>query len=286
MPHRWVLCRYDGLHFPGHLSVKAGEYFAWVNPEVPCWDALDDYNTLPDTVRATLAPRTGRKPDADKRAGLYRDFWNEYVPPSERAVLHRGKLVALDRIVAVDPIGDGHYALVQVFVEFDPQHGPFEPDLTAAWFEPAGAERRQVGLPADDSTRGELFPRPIPDTLYPPPSGFDHVVPRSARKLSSETETRLDALLKSPEETPEAAAHEGGDHSPDRAGGCLPQLARHRRATHFRGGGGTTPQGWSRRPDCGQRQQSRAASVAPGSGQRPAFLESALPAPRSPALPA
>lgn len=101
-----------------------------------------------------------------------RDFWEEYIEEDERVYLNVYRCVSLDRILAVDPIGDGYYSMPHLFVEFDTTDGPFTP-LKISRLERAHPYRGMVELRPEAASRVHIFPDSLPGLLEVPPKQFD-----------------------------------------------------------------------------------------------------------------
>ena len=78
------------------------------------------------------------------------------------------RAVSLDRVIAVDPTGDGYFPIPQLFVDFHPENGPFEP-ATFMRFRPTRWEGPAVDidLRPDKNNRLRLFPDPLAGVAVP-----------------------------------------------------------------------------------------------------------------------
>jgi len=199
-PPRWLLCQYLSTRTPGHFAVQCHEYLAWTTSDGTGWDALLDHDLAGPAGRAKLRSLDAWTDDQDvprEDEHAYHDFFSEYVPTHEKAALCTIRFVPLERIVAIDPIGDGHYPLPHIFVEFDEAEGPFTSRvLRLLKRHPSGA---LFDLRPTDENRVALFPRPLPLTLFPPLPAFDGPGSPEAT-LSADGVARLDGTLVSIEE--------------------------------------------------------------------------------------
>lgn len=107
----WRYWRFWGHEPPDHLAFIAAEHYAYVDREKNQWDALDDLDlSWPGAQRLHGLPDRWNGNDAistyHEKEDRYRIFWSEHVPQENRAILKLLRIVPLDRIVAVDEIGD------------------------------------------------------------------------------------------------------------------------------------------------------------------------------------
>jgi hypothetical protein len=195
---RWFARRALHLRVPGHLAVLDGVHPAWIAADGRGWDFLRESNSA--GMRADLPHDAWGKRDEDddldtpedvERRGMA--FWNEYVPEKDQAWLHIQRLVPLDRVIAIDPVGDGYFPVPHVLVEFDADLGPFS-DGATGWFE-APYGRGGVAIRPNDVERVTLFPKKLPSSLYPPPPEYDPASSVRASALSEESEARARKLM-------------------------------------------------------------------------------------------
>jgi hypothetical protein len=195
---RWFARRALHLRVPGHLAVLDGVHPAWIAADGRGWDFLRECNSA--GMRADLPHDAwGRRDEDDdleasddvERRGMA--FWNEYVPEKDQAWLHIQRLVRLDSIIAIDPVGDGYFPVPHILVEFDADLGPFS-DGATGWFE-APYGRGGVAIRPNDVERVTLFPKELPSTLYPPPPDFDPALSVRAAELSEPGEARAQKLI-------------------------------------------------------------------------------------------
>ena len=193
---RWLACRATSLKSPGHLVVLRHEHLAATTPDATKWDAISDYDlaeVLADgDLRAVYA--WGRD-EGDRLDRTPQDFWNEYIAEPDRAYLKVYRAVALDRILAIDVLGDGYFPIPHVFVEFDDTHGPFEPRERAV-LERAGVGGERLELVPENTNRARIFPQPLPGAFDPPPKGFDDTG-NVTLPLTLATDDKLKAVLAS-----------------------------------------------------------------------------------------
>lgn len=170
---RWVPCMALHTRVPSHLTVLFQEHLAWVKADGSGWDALTDEDQLQDQIRVGLRNKhswLAQPAPEQHRPSNNRPFWFEYVPERERAYLKVLRYVPLERILAIDPIGDGFYPIPHLLIELNPSDGLFTQEK-GGYFESS----RDVLIPLepDPDKRIPLFPNPLPKSLYPPPPGFD-----------------------------------------------------------------------------------------------------------------
>jgi hypothetical protein len=194
-PPRWHAYRAVDTKSPGFLVVLVHEHLACVKPDGSGWDAI-----LDDDVAERLADTELRSADAwnrnrddDRGRGQAYDFWDEYIPQAEQAHLRIYRAVPLDRILAIDPEGDGCYPIPHIFVEFSGPDGPFRPRSISKLVS-SGQFRRRIEMDPCDETRIEVFPRPLPMVTDPPPASFDHTC-EPAASLSDATVQELATLV-------------------------------------------------------------------------------------------
>jgi hypothetical protein len=193
---RWLARKALHLRKPGHLAVLDGMHPAWIAPDGKGWDFMGDCNRarsavhLPPGAWARDEDDDPGRPGEDHRRLL--DFFHEYVPERDQAWVHVTRYVPLARIVAVDPIGDGYFPVPHILVEFDDDRGPYGDDLSAR-FESSG-ERGGISLRPRDVKRVKLFPKKIPEALYPPLPQFEQTAEVKPVALSSGAHGRAQAL--------------------------------------------------------------------------------------------
>jgi hypothetical protein len=120
------------------------------------------------------------------------EFWNEYIDEGDRAYLKISRLVPLDRILALDPLGDGFFPVPHILVEFSDANGPFS-DLSGRRLKRAQEYGGKVNIDPSDDNRRRIFPDPLPSDTDPEPKQFDDTGDRLL-PLSVATNERLAAL--------------------------------------------------------------------------------------------
>lgn len=193
-PPKWLACRAISARNPGHLVVLLHEHFAATTPNRSGWDAIFDHDEAQaDVVYDLRNADAWSVTESDVPEETARDFWKEYISESDRCLYAITARVPIDRILAIDPTGDGYYPVPHIFIDFDIIHGPFE------------AERRchlssesRFGYPIDldlsEETRVAIFPRPLPNKLHPPPVGFDDTS-ENVLPMSEEADEKLKTLF-------------------------------------------------------------------------------------------
>lgn len=191
---RWLICRAIHVKEPGHLLVLNRKHLAALTPDGERWDALLDHD-----VAATHAEGELRSMNAwnlDERDSVDRtphEFWNEYIPETERAELKVYRWVPFERIVAIDPLGDGYFPVSQILLDFDDATGPFGPGESVVLAR-AGMHGGRVDLRPAKSNRAAIFPKDLPGKNDPAPAQFDHTS-NQVLPLSKATGEKLLTLL-------------------------------------------------------------------------------------------
>jgi hypothetical protein len=191
-PPRWLPCRAITRKNPGCLIVLRHEYLAAMTPNHTQWDAYED-----DNVAEALAESDLRSMNAwgiDELEPSQSDamsFWWEYIPEQDRAYLKVYRAVHLDRILAIDMLGDGFFPIPHILVDFDNVNGPFTPEAILHLENPSGERLDPDPRP---SNRAQIFPKPLPGELDLPPNGFDDTIDVKT-PLSAEAEEKLSTLL-------------------------------------------------------------------------------------------
>lgn len=203
---QWMLCRAMHVKRPRSLLVLDREHLAALTPDGEGWDALLDLDVAKsmaeNEIRPLAAWGTRKEDPLEEKA---RAFWDEYIPEQERAFLKIYRYVPLERIVAIDTLGDGYYPVPHVLVEFEGKAGPFERGYLPI-LEHFGSNAGEVRISPDEANRVAIFPKSLPGELDPPLPGFDNtghqVVP-----LSETSEKKLANLFAptpdKPQSTPE-----------------------------------------------------------------------------------
>jgi hypothetical protein len=120
------------------------------------------------------------------------DFWNEYIDESQRAFLKISRAVPLERILAIDPLGDGFFPIPHILVDFAGKTSPF----TAGPFlrlEQARYLAGPIDLEVAESNRARIFPKPLPSDGAGEPEGFDDT--GEGIPLTAATDEKLKLLL-------------------------------------------------------------------------------------------
>lgn len=194
-PARWLLGVALHTKDPGHLTVLRHEFLAWVRADGTGWDALEDHDHNQARILADLMSHGAWLPNQETPPGrtpnIHQQFYQEYVPERERATLKILRHVPYERILAIDPTGDGYHPVPHLLIEFDSTNGPFAPGKSAL-FEASGYHAINCQPKADNKV--PLFPNPLPGILYPPPPGFDQTLP-STESLPDAMVERLTKAL-------------------------------------------------------------------------------------------
>ncbi|MFI5396171.1 MAG: hypothetical protein ACHQ9S_11625 [Candidatus Binatia bacterium] len=197
---RWLICRALHVKEPGHLVVLYREHLAALTPDGERWDALLDHDVAATHAEGELRSMNAwNVDDGDRFDRTPHEFWNEYIPETERAELKVYRWVPFERIVAIDPLGDGYFPVPQILVDFDDATGPFGPGESVVLAR-AGMHGGRVDLRPGKSNRAAIFPKDLPGEHDPAPAQFDHTS-NEVLPLSEVTGEKLSTLL--------AAIHEG-----------------------------------------------------------------------------
>lgn len=196
-PAQWLACTAFTVKKPGHLVILRHEYLAATSPDGKGWDAIPNHDIAETSVMGDLHAKNAWNVSYEhgQHNSIAFDFWNEYILEVDKAHLKIYRSVPLNRILAIDPLGDGYFPVPHIFVDGAGNKGPFcEGDFSV--LERIGTYDTRVALSPEEGNRIKIFPRPIPGELTLPPEGFDH----SGKKLlplSKEGGERLRAIFAS-----------------------------------------------------------------------------------------
>lgn len=202
---RWRLWKFVHAKSPSGIVVETHEFLAWVTPGGQHWDALFDYdysrdvfpNLLPHEAWGRDEKRTGHTQPHENAAHRW---WEEYVPDSDKAYLHQAGVIPFESIVAIDPIGDGHYPIPQIFVdEWTPTRGPMGSG-SYAWLTTArnfdGFSQNDISLRPSKESQLQLFPRAAEAATGVPPPGFS--IETEPKRFSAEIDAQVENALAAP----------------------------------------------------------------------------------------
>jgi hypothetical protein len=209
-PARWFLCRAVSIKKPGHLMVLQHQYFAAVNMDSNHWDAVFDFDFMLWQAQSELESKHAWTLEGrPKRGATPHSFWNEYIDEPRRAFLKIHRAIPLDRILAIDPLGDGPYPVPHLLVEFADTSGPFLP-RKFVWLVKSNRMSAPINLEASDESHVEIFPKPLPGDDDPPPAGFDDT-DTEAKPLTAEVTAKIAALVPKPLKKDRRVAEVFGD---------------------------------------------------------------------------
>lgn len=172
-PARWFACHAITTKKPAHLVVLRHEHLAATTPDGEHWDAILPHDNEEVTIEGELRAENARAvKDRDYLKSTPHSFWSEYIADQDRAYLKVYRFVPLDRVLAVDPLGDGYFPVPQVFVDFEGRDGPFRAGDFSV-LERAGGRGGRLDLVPHKDNRVEIFPNPLPEDLDLPPKAFD-----------------------------------------------------------------------------------------------------------------
>lgn len=195
---RWFARKALHLRIPGCLAIEDGVHPAWIAPDGRGWDYIRECNRA--AVLVDIPHEAWGRQDADDdpessseagRQGFA--FWEEYVPDHDQAWLHLERFVPLDRIIAIDPVGDGYFPIPHILVEFDKDLGPFRKGAKGR-FE-SGRGPGGVPIRIGDVERTDLFPKKFPELIFPPLPEHDPARSADPGELSEASDARAKRLL-------------------------------------------------------------------------------------------
>lgn len=160
---RWRLFAFDNVRDVDGPMFQVGQYLAWISPDETMWDVIPKHDISSRIQHRSLphdAWSRGDAEDAEEHGTTIDSFWREAVDDADKAHLHVAKVLSFDNIVAIDPIGDGHYPVPHVFVQrWTRDGGPFEAGevrcLTRSMLGGSRAER------VPSAPRSGFFPRQL-----------------------------------------------------------------------------------------------------------------------------
>lgn len=191
-PRRWVLGYALTLKKPDHLVVLVKEFLAAISPDGKQWDYIRNVNFVEDRADGELRAHQSWREEIDgSKCDVARAFLNEYIPEEEQAKLVVRRAVPLERLLAIDPIGDGHYPVPHIIIEFDKKNGPF----TDEYFDRLESmnQHRHLDIEPLEENRAKIFPDPLPRLKDGPPASFDQT--GKAAKLTAGGAAKFDGLL-------------------------------------------------------------------------------------------
>lgn len=194
--------------------VLAHEFLAATTDDRQKWDAIFDYDVMMNRADGELSSEQAwGRDDLQNHDRSAHDFWSEYIDEGNRAYLKILRWVPLDRILALDPLGDGYFPVPHILVEFADTTGPFTAH-EGRWLQSIRDHVGHFDIDLDENNRARIFPTPLPAGTDPEPKQFDDTG-KENQPLSTATSDRLKALLANAterksrfnlEEGPEAAA--------------------------------------------------------------------------------
>jgi hypothetical protein len=193
-PHRWIVCFVANEKYPNGFLVQHSERLAAIDFANNKWDAIQGYNSLENKIKSALLSKQAWNQEHNSRKGdLPFQFWREYIPESQQAFLKGFRFVSFDKILAIDPLGDGFYPIPQILMEFDEKDGPF---LGRTDYHLESLERHSPRLfePYPEN-RTKIFPKPLPGEFDLPPKEFDQTIEGKAQ-LTKPTDERIEKIIK------------------------------------------------------------------------------------------
>lgn len=178
---------------PRHLTVLEREHFAAISADGASWDAFLSFNLMLFRAADELENVHAWSVEGRERNTSVFDFWNEYIEERDRAFLQRRRNVELNRILALDQLGDGYYPIPHILMEFSDTSGPFTPQPWSLLID-AGALSRRVQIEPEESNRARIFPSSLPSEEAQVPEGFDSTR-QEGRPLGQQSSEKLAKLL-------------------------------------------------------------------------------------------
>ncbi len=170
---RWLVCRAISLKNPDSLTVLRREHLAAVTPDVEKWDAILDCDVFEQLAEGDLRSRNAwGYADKEPNRRTPHGFWNECIAEEDRAFLKIYRTVPLDRVLALDPLGDGYFPVPHILIDFDETNGPFDAGEIAVLDRPSHHAAAFDLRPSRDN-RTEIFPKALPAEDDPIPVRFD-----------------------------------------------------------------------------------------------------------------
>lgn len=146
-------------HEPNHLAFIFRNFFAYVDDNGEKWDTLFDYDNAP-AMYSHLLDDDERIKNMEKR-DKYWSYWYNKIPEKNRATFYVIKYINYDRILDVDEDGDLYYQGPHIYVEFDREKGPFDPEMLSEYIEFDSHFSRKYSHPTI-ANRIKFFPKRIP----------------------------------------------------------------------------------------------------------------------------
>jgi len=192
--HRWLVCRLEDLKIPGHLSVLRHRYLAAVTADRKGWDFVRSFDEEHNRIKGELSSlHAWAVRDKNLREVSEWNFWQEYISEEDRAYLEVSRCVPIERILAIDPKGDGHYPIPHLFVGFEGKNGPFNENVYSS-IVAARSDFFGFDISPGEENKVKIFPVPLPQEDDSPPDGFDDTIDVK-KSLSSQQAVKIDAVL-------------------------------------------------------------------------------------------
>lgn len=195
-PTRWTLCKAFTWKKPGLLMVLHREYLAAISADRTQWDAILDNDIFSRNAKSELRSHHAWSEDEDiddHNDRRHYDFWNEYIEESHRAYLKHIRAIPLERILALDPLGDGFFPIPHILVEFADMTGPFTSTIYTI-LDGVHSTGGRIDIDLSDENRTRIFPIPLPAETDPVPEDFDDTS-KEVSALSIASDERLQTLL-------------------------------------------------------------------------------------------
>ncbi len=150
----WIVRHLSGMAYGG-IKFRLSRYFAYLSDDGTEWDAAFGYNDgKPSGHEDPWAEESPQ--DSEIRQQIWQ-FWND-LPEKNRAWLVREGLVPFEAVLDIDEHGDEFIKQPHVYVQFEPERGPFRGFYETLTTAPFGAGRWDERHREDGATRISIFP--------------------------------------------------------------------------------------------------------------------------------
>jgi hypothetical protein len=192
-PARWIVRQALHLKEPGHLTVINHEHLAATTPDGLGWDVLLETDLSEHMVHSELRSKNAWSiKDTYQKKKDAHDFWNEYIDEIDQAYLKRYREVPIERVLAIDLLGDGYYPIPHILIPFDDITGPFSKSNWSS-LERARIGGGQINLRTENKNHVKIFPNPLPILSDPAPKDFDQT--GQSKSLSKATLEKLTTIF-------------------------------------------------------------------------------------------
>jgi hypothetical protein len=202
---RWLVCKIEHIKSPHDAAFFVEEYIAAVAADRTKWDAILDHDVAKVMFENELKSKDAWSWSQENECGRHPgyDFASENIPEHFRANLKTYRFLPYEKIIAIDPVGDGYYPIPHIFVEFDSKFGPFSREINQ--LEPIRNYAKHIDIVPSEKNRVKIFPDIFPGAFDPVPEEFDQTIDTSCT-LDVLNEKNLNELLANVKENREFQA--------------------------------------------------------------------------------